>query len=268
MEWLSPNFHSTEGFVFGFYVIFIFIALMIFKKIDLFSFVLIPIALFFAFQALRNIPFFALITVPFLAKSMSDLENIFFDLMNKKFIAIATAILLIFFLPAINKTADAVKTFNNPQKQAELGEYPAEALNFLSNHPEYRNKNIYNFYAWGGYMLHDAKCSSFAPPSQSASDEQGKASEDKQMTNDKKIQCEPKVFIDGRMSYWQLPERQILKDYVEIENIYEGWEKLINQYKIQIIFVNKKTVLARALKDDVAWKKIYEDKIAIIYEKK
>jgi hypothetical protein len=268
MEWLSPNFHNTEGFIFGFYVIFIFIALMIFKKIDLFSFVLIPLALFFAFQALRNIPFFTLIAVPFLANSMSDLENIFFDLMNKKFIAISTAILLIFFLPITNKTAAAVKTFNDPQAQAEKGEFPAEALNFLLNHPEYHNKNIYNFYAWGGYILHNAKCSSFASPSQSASDDQGKASEDKQMTNDNKIQCGPKVFIDGRMSYWILDDRQILKDYIEIENIHDGWEKLIDQYNIQIIFLNKKTVLARSLKFNNKWEKKYEDDIAIIYEKR
>lgn len=247
MEWLAPNFHTPEGLIFGFYVIFIIITIMLFKKIDLFSFAVIPVALFFAFQAVRNIPFFIILAIPFLARNLPDLENVFSDMMNKKFIATAAAGFLIFFLPINLNLKDTVKTFNNPQELAKAGGYPDQALDFLLNKPEYREKNILNEYGWGGYIIGNDKCL---------------------MTDDKKMQCEPKVFIDGRMGYWQLPDRHILKNYMDIEYFSEDWEKIIDRYDMQILFLNKNTVFAKALKFNNNWKNIYEDDLAVIYEKK
>jgi hypothetical protein len=246
MEWLAPNFHTTEGIVFGFYVIFVFIILATIRKIDLLSFVFIPIVLFFAFQAGRNIPFFVIISIPFLAKSMAELENVFSDLLNKKLFAAAISGFLIFYLPlANNNAASAIKTFNGGQKQAEAGGYPHDALRFLLDSPSYREKNMFNSYGWGGYIIGSSKCK----------------------VKSEKLWCEPKVFIDGRMSYWKLPDRHILKDYTDIEYVSDGWEKLIDKYDISIIFINKKMFLGNALKFNNDWKNIYEDDWAVIYEK-
>lgn len=246
-EWLAPNFHTTEGIMFGFYIIFIFIVMAMMKKIDLLSFVLIPLVLFFAFGAIRNIPFFVIIALPFLARSLAGMENIFSDLMNKKFIAFAAAGLLIFYLPTTDNIQSAIKTFNNSREQAKSGGYPDQALDFLLNKPEYREKNILNEYGWGGYIIGNDKC---------------------RMTNDKKMQCEPGVFIDGRMDYWKLADKHILKDYMDIEYFSEDWEKIMDRYDIQILFLNKNTVFAKALKFNNNWKNIYEDDLAVIYEKK
>jgi len=247
IEWLAPNFHTAEGIVFGFYVVFIFIILATIKKIDLLSFVLIPVVMFFAFQAGRNIPFFVIISLPFLVKSLAELENVFSSLLNKKLFAIAISGFLVFYLPATNGTLNAIKTFSGGQEQAQEGGYPYKALQFLLDNPSYGTKNIFNSYGWGGYIIGNAKC---------------------QMPNAKKMQCEPKVFIDGRMSYWKLPDRHILKDYENIEYLSDGWEKLIDKYGISIIFIDKKMFLGNALKFNNNWKNIYEDDLAIIYQKR
>lgn len=246
MEWLAPNFHTAAGIDFGGYVIFVFIVLATIRKIDLLSFVLIPIVLFFAFQAGRNIPFFVIISLPFLAKSLAELENVFSSLLNKKLFAIAISGFLIFYLPVIGDAQDAIKTFNGGPEQAKIGGYPDKALQFLLNNPAYGEKNIFNDYGWGGYIIQNSKC---------------------KMKNEK-LWCEPKVFIDGRMSYWKLANRHILKDYEDIEYLSAGWEKLIEKYNISIIFIDKKTFLANALKFNNNWKNIYEDDLAVIYEKK
>ncbi len=245
LEWLSPNFHQTEGMLFGFYVIFILIVLSIFKKIDILSFVLVPLFLFFAFQAVRNIPVFVLITFPLLIANLSELENVFEAIFRKKFIAIGVSAVLVFYAPYIYKTSDTIKTFKSEDAIAEYGKYPQKALEFLQNNSLYGQKNIFNDYGWGGYFIKNLKC---------------------KMKNEK-ILCEPKIFIDGRMAQWKTKDRHILKDYQGISALENNWQDLVARYNIGVIFVKKESYLDRALRFNNDWQKIYEDDLAIIYYK-
>lgn len=247
IEWLSPNFHTTEGIIFSFYLIFLFIILCITKKIDLFSFVLLPFLLFFSLQSARNIPFFILLSLPVLIKSLEGFEEIFSQVMQKKFIAISLFILLIFFPPIINETKDVLRTMHDEKVLANFGKFPQkEALVFLENYRAEKPGNILTDYFWGGYLIYNDKCL---------------------MTNDKKIQCEPKVFIDGRMAHWITSERHILKDYNEIIDLKDDSQKLLDKYQIKAIFYRKDTHLGHSFSFNNKWKKIYEDDLAIIYEK-
>lgn len=250
-EWLSPNFHAPEGMIFGFFVIFVFIILALIKKIDILSFVLIPLFLFLAFQSVRNIPLFVLVTMPFLIKSLSGLEKIFSEIMQKKIIALGLSCLLIFYPPYFLGIADTIKSFSSSEKQAEIGSYPKKALEFLENYPAFYQKNIFNHYAWGGYLIGNNKCQST-----------------KQNNAKKEIRCEPKVFIDGRMAHWRTSKRHILKDYSEIFLLTDKFPSLIQEYRIKIILVEKDSFLGRALIFHPEWKKIYSDNIATVYEKK
>lgn len=251
IEWLSPNFHATEGMLFGFFVIFAFIILALIKKIDMLSFVLIPLFLFLAFQSARNIPLFILIAMPFLIQSLSGFEKIFTELMRKKFILLGLSALLIIYPPYLSKTSDIIKSFSNEEKLAEIGSFPKKAIDFLKNYPPFYQKNFLNSYAWGGYMINSLKC---------------KVKSEK-LNEKKEIQCEPKVFIDGRMAHWKTGKQHILKDYSDIINLSEKYEELIDKYRIKIIFTEKDGYLGRALIFNSQWKKIYSDDIAVIYEK-
>ncbi|MDP3057632.1 MAG: hypothetical protein Q8N37_03905 [bacterium] len=260
IEWLSPNFHSTEGIIFSFYLIFLFVILCITKKIDMFSFVLLPFLLFFSLQASRNIPFFVLISLPVLIKSLEGFEEIFSSVMQKKVIAVSLSVLLIFYPPFLSETNDVIKTMRDEKALAGFGKFPQkEAMDFLENYRDKNSGNILNDYNWGGYLIGNIKCSPYA-----------KASGDKQNSNNKnklQMECYPKVFIDGRMAHWITPERHILKDYNEIIDLKDDSQKLLDKYQIKAIFYRKDTHLGRSFSFNNKWKKIYEDDLAIIYEK-
>lgn len=259
IEWLSPNFHATEGMLFGFFVIFAFIILALIKKIDMLSFVLIPLFLFLAFQSARNIPLFVLIAMPFLIKSLNGFENAFTEIMRKKFILLGVSALLIIYPPYFSGIADTIKSFSDEEKLAEIGSFPKKAIDFLENYPAFYQKNIFNNYAWGGYMINSLKCKVESKKLNINSNER--------INTKKEMQCTPKVFIDGRMAHWKTDKHHILKDYAEIENLSEKYEELINEYRIKIIFTEKDGYLGRALVFNSQWKKIYSDDIAVIYEK-
>ncbi len=243
-EWLSPNFHTPEGMLFGFYLIFTFIILALIKKIDILSFVLIPLFLLFAFQAVRNIPLFVLITTPFLVRSLDGFENSFSGIMRKKIAAIGLGVLLVFYPPYLSGITDTIRSFSSEEKIAEIGSYPKKAIEFLKNYPAYYQKNILNEYSWGGYLIANSKW---------------------QIANGR-TEGKTKVFIDGRMAHWKTGERHILKDYTEILLLDSNYQEMIKKYQIKIIFIKKEAVLNRVLSLDNKWKKIYADDIAIIYE--
>lgn len=247
IEWLSPNFHTNEGIVFSFYLIFLLIIIAIIKKIDMFSFVLLPFLLFFALQSSRYIPFFVLASIPILIKSLEGFEEIFSSVMKKKAIIICLCALLIFYPPFLNEIGSILKTMHDEKALANFGKFPQrEALDFLENYREKNQGNILTDYSWGGYLIGNAKC---------------------QMINDKKIQCEPKVFIDGRMPHWITSERHILKDFNEIINLNENAKDLLEKYQIKAIFYHKDSYLIHGLALSSDWKKIYEDDRTAMYEK-
>ncbi len=266
-EWLSPNFHAPEGMLFGFYVIFSFIILSIMKKIDILSFVLIPIFLFLAFQSARNIPLFALISMPFLIKSLGEFENTFAEIMRKKVILLGFSALLVFYPPYLSKTPDTIKSFSDEKKLAEIGSFPKNAIEFLENYPPYRQENIFNDYAWGGYLIKSSRCKVTLRPNSGQASEKLNA---KKIQNEIKheIQCEPKVFIDGRMAHWKTSERHILKDYAGIILPDDNFQKLIDEYRIKIMLLEKNGSLSRYLSISPEWKKVYSDDTAAVFEKK
>lgn len=246
IEWLSPNFHNTEGMIFSFYLILLFIIFSITKKVDLFSFALMPFFLFLAIQSSRNIPFFILISLPLLIRSLEGFEEIFSSVVQKKIIAISLSALLIFFPPIINETDDIIKTMRSNTELAKFGNFPEKkALDFMEKYREKNPGNMLNDYAWGGYIIQNSKC---------------------KMKNEK-LSCEPKVFIDGRMAHWIAPERHILKDYIDMIDLKNNSAELMEKYKIKIIFTRKDSLIGRVFASSAQWKKIYEDDLALIYEK-
>lgn len=257
IEWLSPNFHAPEGMLFGFYIIFTFIILSIIKKIDMLSFVLIPLFLFLGLQSLRNIPLFVLITMPFLIRNLELFESAFSEIMRKKFILLGLSAMLIIYPPYLSKTPDIIKSFSNEESVAKAGSYPQKAIEFLKNYPAFYQKNIFNDYTWGGYLIRNSKCK--------VKSEKLNAEEIQNETKHE-IQCAPKVFIDGRMAIWKSGERHVLKDYTDIILLSDKYQEVIDKYQIKIVLIEKNSMLSRYLSIDPKWKKIYSDDLAVIYE--
>jgi hypothetical protein len=73
-----------------------------------------------------------------------------------------------------------------------------------------------------------------------------------------------RVFFDGRSDMYGT---NMLKDYIKVVNFEENWEKVLDRYRINWIFIPAKSHLTRFLKERRDWSLIYEDKVATIFMK-
>ncbi len=94
-------------------------------------------------------------------------------------------------------------------------------------HPE--EGNLFNKYRWGGYL----------------------------------IWREVKVFVDGRADVYG---RELIGDYLQVQRG-ENWKELLEKYKIEILLWPQKEILTTLLKESSEWQILYEDEIAIIFQK-
>ncbi|MFA6393488.1 MAG: hypothetical protein WCW25_01245 [Patescibacteria group bacterium] len=145
---------------------------------------------------------------------------------------------------------------SNPFKYF-CGDYPCGASSFLKASPQYEKLNIFNEYAWGGYLI-------WTYP-------------------------ERKLFIDGRLPQLPFKKHTFLEEYFELLDKDKLAAKL-NEYDIRLVliraserkirfnFIEKKILglneekenkgkneLAEFLKSSGAWREIYRDGLAVIY---
>jgi hypothetical protein len=71
-----------------------------------------------------------------------------------------------------------------------------------------------------------------------------------------------KVFIDGRSDMYGT---EILKEYCKVINFEQGWERVLDKYRVDWIFFGSKTPLSRFLLTDKQWVLIYSDSVANIF---
>lgn len=64
------------------------------------------------------------------------------------------------------------------------------------------------------------------------------------------------AFVDTRFDVYG---SKIVIDSWKIESGLDGWEKLLEQYKIDWIFVPTQSMLAHKLEQAEGWKQIYKD---------
>ena len=75
----------------------------------------------------------------------------------------------------------------------------------------------------------------------------------------------PPLFVDTRFDVYG---SKIVIDSWKIESGLDGWEKLLEQYKSDWIFVPTQSMLAHKLEQAEDWKQIYKDGLAVIYERR
>ncbi len=73
-----------------------------------------------------------------------------------------------------------------------------------------------------------------------------------------------KVFIDGRSDFYG---QNILESYARIVEVRPGWETVLKQYDVRFVMVPPDNALAAALQLSGAWKRIYSDPVAAVYER-
>jgi len=236
-EFMSPNFHDPTPFK---YLLLLLIAVLAFskKRLQLVEILLLLVFLNMSLYAARYIPLFAIVSAPILMRHsdllMRDSHGkiaAFFTKKAKNISAIDASSGGILWLIAAIGAIVCLTAAGNIQYGFDPKTKPVAAVKFIekANLPG----NMFNNDEFGDYVIYSAW---------------------------------PlyKVFFDGRIDMYGTEK---LKEYVKVRNFDDGWEKILDKYRINWIFFNTESSLARFLKIHKDWVLIYQDKVACIFIK-
>jgi len=219
--------------------------------------------LILSLKSKRHFPLFFVVSLPTLMAFLYNDLNLLFQIKksnNKKIDTVIKSYLIIVIIISITAVALNLKITTNPFNSF-CNTYPCQAVTFLKDKAtDYQDSNIFNDYDWGGYLIYTCP--------------------------------EKKLFIDGRLPQKKLKNHSYIEEYSSFYNSEEEvlLEK-IKEYNIKLFLLKKyqpvklnwldKTVfqlketnfennnkLMDFLKNNNNWKKVYEDKISIIYQQK
>jgi hypothetical protein len=109
--------------------------------------------------------------------------------------------------------------------------FPVQAASFLErNHLAAR---VFSRDQWGGYLIY-------------------------------RFAGRMKVFIDGRSDFYG---QQFLETYSQVFDVKPAWSTVLKQYDVGLVMIPPEHALASVLRLSPAWRRIYSDSVAVIYEK-
>ncbi len=233
-EWASPDFHKVMFLPLALLLLMLLGVLALSKKRaragELFLIVVTGCG---SLRSVRHIPIFALITAPILARHLWALmrergwER---RLMAPELPAAGGFVFcLIFLLAPATLSFLAVRHFVANQQVYEAKNYPVGAVNYLAS--RHLPGPIYNKYGWGGYLI-------------------------------RRLYPDYRVYIDGRAD--------VYGDAFMIETMktFDGhskWREPLDRLAVRTVLISPNAPLASLLREDGQWKKVYEDRQAVIF---
>jgi len=228
------------------------------KKISLWELSLLLFFLVLSFKSKRHFPLFFISAFPLIIKNFGKI----FDLNHKEdffkypsrlvcaFMILSLVTVPVSILMKINFASNPFGRF--------CGDYPCGAVAYFKSHPEYDRLNIFNEYAWGGYLI-------WTLPQR-------------------------KIFIDGRLPIFPVAGHSFLEEYMEFfkRDYLPG---ILDKYNIRLVLIRNKekeynfnywekkffslkeegggsrNELAEYLKSSSQWKIIYQDDTSIVFLK-
>ena len=111
----------------------------------------------------------------------------------------------------------------------ETQEFPAEAVDFFQ--AQRPPQPIYNEYVWGGYLIW-------------------------------RLYPDYLVYIDGRADVYG---DRLVSEWLATHDGQTNWREPLDRYGIRTVLVKPDVALASLLREDSSWKKVFEDKQAVIF---
>jgi len=254
-EFISPNFHWSSVKCFEALLISSILILGIsWKRLTI---VEVGILVFWTHMALfsaRHIPLYTLAVAPILVRHLSDyirssatlnivplggkrlllgfetLSNSFHDF-EKQFKGVFYPCLTVLILCAAALNQGELLGINIQKAGFDPRLFPVKAAQFVESHPQ--AGRFFTTDQWGGYWIYR-----FYP--------------------------QYPVFFDGRSDMYG---EDFLKKYQKITGLSFEWKSVLKEYHVDWILLSVKDPLATALKDYHEWKVIYDDHVAIIFNR-
>jgi hypothetical protein len=240
LEWFSPDFHQ------GRYTPFLLIVLLLFFLVTVTrsrakARVLFPLlaTLAAALDAVRHIPIFVLVAVPVISAGLPTATvrwgNFPAKDSAKHRMRIAFGVAVMVLMAAFAATRWTL--LSRSQSQAEAVFFPKAAVEFLQSHPA--PERLFVYYDWGGYAIW-------------------------------KLYPQYRVFVDGRADLYGmgLRGRNQLRDFQAEMQLKPGWEKILDDGRVQTVLLPSSSAPAQALALQPGWLAMYRDSKAILFERR
>jgi len=242
VEYLSPNFHGANTWLFAAWILFSILLLgRNTTRVAWTEIFLLGAWTAFGLYSARNIPLYAqvaaltlfpvaerlLVTrLPALRARLENMNAVAPVASGWTWLVILPALLI--FLQAQGARFDvrgSGNVFNNAT-------FPVRAVDFLQRQPP--QGNMFNEYTWGGYLEYRLF------PSQ-------------------------RVFIDGDNDFFG---EALVREYLDAINARQDWQGILQKYKVQWVIVPPTRPLAQALAQSDAWREIFRDETAVVFVSK
>jgi hypothetical protein len=249
-EWQSPDFHLLHAQPFIVMLLLIVVTLgRAGRPADWTDLTLVALWTGWALFAARNIAIFGLVTTPILARytdlawirqwlawgyeriPLSSVLDIPRPTYTSRLITRLNWILLgLVVIAALVKIVIPLTPKAN--LEAEMDSLPYDAVEFIqNNHPA---GPIFNSYNWGGYLIF-------------------------------KLWPQYPVYIDGRTDLY---DDAFIRRYVAAMVAKDGWQQILAEDGVNLVFIEKNSTLAKFLRQDQAWTEIHQDEMAAIFVRK
>jgi hypothetical protein len=235
VEFLSPNFHEGMPFKYLLYLMIGVLALSS-KRLRFAELTLVLLFTGMALYSARYIPLFAIIVTPILVRQLSPLldepQGKVFAFLRKRAgrISSVDAAAKGYLWPLAAFALVAFLALNGTIRfHFDENIKPVDAVRFLKR--EHIRGNMFNNDEFGDYIIY------------AASDMY-------------------KVFFDGRSDMYGVDR---MKEYYKVTRLEEGWNDVLNKYKISMIIYDNGSALSRFLLGRDDWKLVYSDRVANIF---
>ena len=247
-EMSSPDFHVLFIFAFEILLFIAFLSLICSPRRPDFT----EWCVFFGFTyqtlyAARNMPFWGIVAAPIFVPYLDDVVKLIsnkfkkrikidftekskpsVEVVLKKYYWLFNWVLLIFLIGGISLRFPYNKEIKYLAKEKA---YPIASVEFIKE-----NKlpgRMFNPLLWGSYLIYT-------------------------------LYPQYRVAIDGRT---QVYGEEFLREYRKVHFIKNGWNDVLEKYKVNFILWKKREPLTQILIKDTNWELIYQDKWAVIFIK-
>jgi hypothetical protein len=236
IEYQSPNFHNWSTWPFLAMLGISMVALGFNGRLRTHERLLLAGWTMLSLYSARNIPLFAIITAPYLGQLLQPgIERL--DVLNRvnQIIVGVEKNLRGIFYPLLAITILASAAMQQPQSkdtnQFSPKRFPVKAIDWMEANPQ--SGRMFNNFIWGGYILY-------------------------------RLWPQQLVFIDGQTDFYG---EALAREYVQIMSLQDGWEEVIEKYKVSWVIVQSDKPLVSALQEQLHWKLVYQDDTATILHK-
>jgi hypothetical protein len=238
-EWRSPNFHNPLFQALALLLLATFSALALSNiRPRPGQMLLLAATAWATLRSARNVAFFALVATPLLAEHswtfitshrwgrwLDKTEKRERDERSTSKIVLNVLLLMLALVVVTLGVGRAVKE----QPVVEAQEFPAAAVDFIRERKP--PQPIFNEYVWGGYLIW-------------------------------RLYPDYRVYIDGRAD---VNGDELMKEFLAVNDGKPAWRESLENRGIRTVLVKPDAALASLLRQDSGWRKVFEDKQAVIF---